>query len=421
MTQQQFDLSVARYLLKLRCPYFGSALWQLVPRHKPGIGTFSVDARWNLYYDDQVPWTPEEQATVLEHELEHLLRNHPQRQGGRSTIITDGKGMFVSQWNVACDEEINDDIPEDWPLPKDVTHPRNFNHPEGMAAEWYYDNLTFCDGCGGNGQSDCKVHGNSHADCGDGTQSAPGQQPMVEGGCGSASGEQNPRDWEDSPAEAPGLTNIEQEAIRRHVAEEIVKNRGNVPAGLGRWADEFLNPTIPWQKVLRGLVRRAVVVVSGGASDYTWARPSRRSAPPLSLPKPITRKPTVAVYVDTSGSVGQEELSMMLTEIMGIVKHQSQTIRITFVDAKVYETQTASNMAQVKMLKPKGGGGTDMRLCWEHADTLNPRPNIVVVMTDGYTPWPDYPPKDIQSIICLTPQADEDGGVPDWAKVVKIQ
>ena len=62
---------------------------------------------------------------------------------------------------------------------------------------------------------------------------------------------------------------------------------------------------------------------------------------------------------------------------------------------------------------------------------LRPRPSIVVVLTDGFTPWPDEPPRGIRVVVGLIePSA---GGhpwhrrwghgafdPPAWARVVRL-
>jgi hypothetical protein len=48
-----------------------------------------------------------------------------------------------------------------------------------------------------------------------------------------------------------------------------------------------------------------------------------------------------------------------------------------------------------------------------------PKPDVVIVLTDGYTPWHKEPLRGTTLIVGLT----EEGGansVPDWARVVNI-
>ena len=63
--------------------------------------------------------------------------------------------------------------------------------------------------------------------------------------------------------------------------------------------------------------------------------------------------------------------------------------------------------------------------------TLKPRPSIVVVLTDGFTPWPEEPPRGARVIVGLI-EAHRGAGPgfapwmhripppPLWARVVRI-
>lgn len=58
-----------------------------------------------------------------------------------------------------------------------------------------------------------------------------------------------------------------------------------------------------------------------------------------------------------------------------------------------------------------------MRAGLDAAAALKPRPDLVIVMTDGYTPWPAQAPKHQRVVVGLL---DERGEVPDWADHVLI-
>jgi len=51
------------------------------------------------------------------------------------------------------------------------------------------------------------------------------------------------------------------------------------------------------------------------------------------------------------------------------------------------------------------------------ADELRPRPDLIVVLTDGHTPWPPAAPKGIRVIVGLM---DHRGTVPEWARAIEI-
>ena len=68
------------------------------------------------------------------------------------------------------------------------------------------------------------------------------------------------------------------------------------------------------------------------------------------------------------------------------------------------------------------GGGTDMGRGIEAAMRLRPKPSVIVVLTDGYTPWPHERPRGVRVIVgLLTEYADAVVGAPEWARTVVIE
>ena len=82
--------------------------------------------------------------------------------------------------------------------------------------------------------------------------------------------------------------------------------------------------------------------------------------------------------------------------------------------AKAFEAQRVMQARDVQLL---GGGGTDMGAGLAKAAELRPRPDLVVVLTDGHTPWPPAPPRGIKVIVGLM---DPTGSVPNWARAIAI-
>jgi predicted metal-dependent peptidase len=142
--------------------------------------------------------------------------------------------------------------------------------------------------------------------------------------------------------------------------------------------------------VLASAVRRAIAHAAGCA-DYSYCRPGRRRIPRIVTP--AMRRPllTVAVVIDTSGSMGQAELDAALSEIKGVIRAAgigSRGVLVLACDAEVGATTRVRRVDQVRLA---GGGGTDMRIGIAAAEASQPPPDVVVVLTDGYTPWPDRP------------------------------
>lgn len=415
-------IRVARYRCAVQRPYLATALWALRLVEAKGIGSMGVDKWWRLYYDPEAlaRWSSDELEGVLIHEVNHLLRD----TAGRFPV-----GGDHVLWNIAADMPVNVDIiNEGLKLFDGVVFPKTFGFEDGLLAEEYYELL----------MKNVKVVQLYVGGTGSADKPAPGQ-----GRCGSgASGRQEP--WELGPppaagaagskdkpstgtadADTSGVGQAEGDLIRREVArsiKEAAKGRGDVPGSWERWADDMLRPPkVDWRRVLAGEVRHALTYVSG-ASDYTYRRPSRRRLPGIVLPSLYRPSPSIAVVIDTSGSIGPVELSAAMVELRGILLRVGvDAVNVYATDAAVAWSGRVRDISQVKLA---GGGGTDMGVGLDAAERGRPRPDAIVVLTDGMTPWPETPPRAKVVVALLgAGTADEESHwhTPDWATTVVVE
>lgn len=374
-------LAAASFLLLERAPYLAAALWSVRRIPTDRVPTMAVDAHWRLYVNPvwMSSLTTDETQAVLCHELHHLIRDHASRR----PVDTD-----PALWNVAADLEINDDlVAEHMALPEGALLPRTFALPTGLTAEEYALRLK--------------------------ARALPADPLVACGCCGEGAGGAVAVPIGDV---VDGVGVAESMLLRRQVARAICSHAGQTPVGLRRWADTHLAPKIDWRRELAARVRTALADVSG-AADYRYARPSRRSAacPGLILPSLRRPVPEVAVVVDTSGSMGNALLARCLAEVQGILRAAGARdgVPVLAVDAAVHATTRVHRAAQVRLA---GGGGTDMGVGIDAARRLRPQPTVVIVLTDGYTPWPATPPVGIRVVVGLL-----GGGVtPAWAKAVRV-
>ena len=388
-------MQVAMTRLVYKRPYIASAILSMITYEKPGLGTMAVDQWWRLYYDPDAieRWDVDEIVGVLYHEVWHLLRDHPER------------GMHFDNpmlWNVSADLELNSDIErEGMVLPEGGLFPKEFGLEEGLTAEVYYDILSKMGGSGGGGIPLLAIPD-------------PSLPKVGAGNCGScATGVRAP--WEDGPPseDSPGVSKEEGKLIARKVAQEIAnaKTKGSVPDHASRWAESILKPKVDWRRELASAVRHSIADAAGMV-DYTYRRPSRRRVPGVVLP--ALRRPIVdvAVVIDTSGSMNEDDLNRALSELGGILKATQVGVTVLSVDAAVHSKQLVHSTKDVRL---EGGGGTNMALGIEEADKLGA--DVIVVLTDGLTDWPSKPPK-AKTVIC---QVGEYGSnPPKWAKRVIV-
>jgi predicted metal-dependent peptidase len=110
-------------------------------------------------------------------------------------------------------------------------------------------------------------------------------------------------------------------------------------------------------------------------------------------------------------------LGMAIAEVTGLLRGLgvARSVRVLACDAAVSSVQRVTSAAQITLT---GGGGTDMGAGLEAAAALRPRPAVTVVLTDGYTPWPDAAPKAMRVVCGLLGAHGPDG--PEWARSVRI-
>jgi hypothetical protein len=56
------------------------------------------------------------------------------------------------------------------------------------------------------------------------------------------------------------------------------------------------------------------------------------------------------------------------------------------------------------------------------AAAMRPRPSVIIVLTDGFTPWPAQPPPGIRVIVGLLAEGrrSDQWEPPDWARTITI-
>jgi predicted metal-dependent peptidase len=401
------ELQIARTILSRKHPYVAAILWSVSFKPMPGIGTLGVDKHWRCIYDPAVlqKWTQEEIVGVVFHEINHLIRDHPMRSEAivgldpsiKPENLSDEIKNNLMVMNLAEDAEINPDLLKcGFKLPGEPMLPSAIPAKDGLLAEEYYRLFP--------PKRLNKTTGIGH------------------GKCGSCAGNPNSGE-EDAPAKGQGISKGEQELIKRSVAKEIEqagKTRGDIPAGLQRWADALLHPQVKWSKELASVVRRSIIEVMG-KQDYTYKRPSRKAGclgQQIITPGTKAFTPNVAMIIDTSGSMGTEDLQKAIAECKGVLRALGGSgygITEIAVDCAVTVKKKVRTVGQVNLA---GGGGTDMRIGLRAAEELKPIPHVVVVVTDGYTPWPTEA-SPFKTIVVLTQEGARDQ-VPEFFKCIVV-
>jgi predicted metal-dependent peptidase len=355
---------------------------------------------------------------ILRHEIEHLFRRHFVRAPMMGVTPENHE-----KWNIAADLEINQHL-DLTPYPQLVELiflPKKLGLPEGLSAEEYYLRIpeSFMQQWKqgkGSGGTVILVRGHKYPTL---------PQQLDEGGSGAGT----PKDYELDPQDKdqPGASEAQIRARMEETARQIkehAKNRGTVPADLVEIAEQILNPKINWRQLLAHLIRKSRTNAARGKEDYTFLYPNRRGEAyhPFVIPSMVQYDANaVAAVLDTSGSMSMAEIERALAEILGITRQANIKVDVYMCDAAVHKiVHDVKTFNQIKEVV--GRGGTDMVEGINRAlqERRRRRYSAIVVLTDGYSPFPEDPTP-IPLIICLVGKNHESKDkMPSWAKVVEV-
>jgi predicted metal-dependent peptidase len=211
--------------------------------------------------------------------------------------------------------------------------------------------------------------------------------------------------------------------VANAIREAASRGRGNVPLGLVRLAEAALRPPrVDWRKQVACSVRRCVQWASGGV-QHRYDRPSvRQAAVGYGVGRPIMPRlrrpvPKVLVAVDTSGSMGAQELTRAVAETVGVSKAVGAKVDLVCADAKVQGVAKVGSVEEIAR-SLKGGGGTLYQPVFDYAEQMRPLPDLVVFVCDGGCFDKPRPPKGIRVLWVLT--GAHRAKPCDWGEFVEV-
>lgn len=191
--------------------------------------------------------------------------------------------------------------------------------------------------------------------------------------------------WDD----AKELSEDEKRELAKEIDEAIRQGAlaaGKLGNGMDREMQELLQPQVNWREVLRDFVTDTC-----SGSDYSsYNKLNRRWVHlGIAMPSGVTERVNeLTVLCDMSGSIGQREQTIMLTEVAEVCKTvKPNKLRILYWDTavrrdEVYEMDKIEEFA--KSTKPAGGGGTDIEPVARYMQEHGINPDAAIILTDGY-------------------------------------
>lgn len=354
-------LTQAKVAMTVHVPFFSSILFDMMELHHgkfphifpPENETAATDGK-NIWIDEDffAKLKLPEAVFLLCHEICHAIYMHMARGKYYKDLGIDGEEFDPRRWNIACDYVINDMLKkaEVGRMPLSGLHDPRFNST--MMADEVYRLL----------------------------------KNEKDNGAGAG------HDLLDHHILTP--EQIPQSEVQRVVqtAANNAKAVGQLPKSLERFAEELTRPQVTWQELLRHHVSRAA-----GRDATTWARPHRRRLVTQQIYFPSYTgyaAGDIVVIIDTSGSIGQKELNVFLSEVDEIVSScNPSSVSIAGCDADLGEWHVLGEGESLMGNPPKlgGGGGTDFRPPFNYIQQEGIKPATLIYFTDMYGPFPEDP------------------------------
>ncbi len=192
-------------------------------------------------------------------------------------------------------------------------------------------------------------------------------------------------DWDG----AKELSKEEQEQVAKEIEQALRQGSilvGKMGGNVDRNISEMLTPKIDWKEALREFVKS----MTQGKDQSSWRRLHKRYlAADIIMPSSYSEKVGgITIAIDTSGSIGTEELSQFLSEVKSICEEVSpEVIDLLYWDTHVAarETYTENELAGlVESTKPAGGGGTEPACVPKYMNKHNIKPECLLMLSDGY-------------------------------------
>ena len=186
-----------------------------------------------------------------------------------------------------------------------------------------------------------------------------------------------------------GYTDLwEEDQFQARQITDIVKSSsswGSLPGDMIELIKKAAEGKIDYRAVLR-MFRASII---SQKRRLTRMRPSRRFGfEQMGSRYDFTTHLLIAI--DTSGSVGSEDLGRYLNVITSFFKYGIQEIDVLMFDTRVCGKPLTLTDAKksIKELNVKGRGGTDFQAPVDYA-VEHPEYDGLIIITDGYAPCPD--------------------------------
>ena len=192
-----------------------------------------------------------------------------------------------------------------------------------------------------------------------------------------------------------------------------------VPLLAQRRLKDLTQPQIDWREILSAFINEEI-------ADYSFSPPDKRyQEGPFFLPDynetDISVK-NVLFMIDTSGSMDDDMVAMAYSEIKGAIDQFDGRLQglLGFFDAQVVPPVPFYDEDSFRIIKPKGGGGTNIKSVFDYVKKHMAKelPASIVILTDGYD---SIPPESSALGVPVLWVINNEDITPPWGKVARIK
>ena len=424
LSEEKLRIYSRRLLLsrmRLLCShgFYGLLLMHMIFSVDEEVETACTDGRRIIFGTDFLEELSDAELDfVMMHEILHVVLQHCAREGERDPLL----------FNIASDIVVNSNILlEAGMKPGAITLAKYgesmHTAPDGKeghlyTAEQVYDMLC-------RQQEKQKATGASSSS---GKSKGTGKSRPSTGGGGGAGGKEPAEGWddhsrwgtaEDADTQGEVWAKRFRDACNAIEIRDPSNSRGLLPAFAARMLGELRRAKTDWRTVLNEFVQEEV-------ADYSFSPPDRRFAdtdfflPDFNGTVEVVRN--ILFMIDTSGSMSDSMITAAYSEIKGAIDQFDGKLagQLGFFDAVVLPPVPFENEEEFRIIRPKGGGGTDFGAIFSYVRTEmqeNP-PASIVILTDGYAPFPEEREAGGIPVLWLL---NNDKIDPPWGRVTRIE
>ena len=356
-------LTTARVGLLLKAPFFGNMATRMklidASDWCPTAATNGRDFMYNKKFVEKL--SVKKLEFLFAHEICHGIFDHFGRLGSRIPMLANiAQDYAVNQ--ILVDERIGDKITE-----VQICYDAKYR---GMAWEEIYDELFE--------KSEKMSMEQLLSQLGDLLDEHINEEE------GAGAGNKDGKDGKGKPS----LSKEEAEQIRQEIKNAMIQSAaaagaGKVPAGIQRMIKNITEPKMDWRQLVQQEIQSIV------RNDYSFQRVNRKSMHSGAILPGMKEATTidVAISIDMSGSIGDEDATAFLSEIKGIMdQYEDFKINLWCFDTDIYNHRVITHDEAHELVdyEPQGGGGTDFEANWRFMEENGIQPKKFIMFTDGY-------------------------------------